>query len=453
MLPYSPLHHLLLADAGVPLVMTSGNVSDEPIAYRDEDALDRLAAIADLFLVHDRPDRDADRRLGAALGDRRRPPPHADAAALARVRARQRRAAGRGGAARARLRRGAEEHVLRRQGQARVGRPPRRRPLQLRDARVVPGGHRPLRAAVRGRAARSSRTTCTPATCRPHTRSSARASSTSACSTTTPTSRPAWPSTARRSRRSARSTTAPGYGTDGTVWGGELLYGDLRGFERVGHLHPVRMPGGEQAIREPWRMACAWLVEALGECPRVPAALAASVEPRRWEAVAELARGGLASPLTTSAGRLFDAVAALCGAAHARQLRGPGGGRARGGRRPRRARRLSPAVPVRRARRHARRCSRSRATSRRASRPRSCPRASTTRSPAPRRRACAEAAEHHGVDDGRAVGRRVPERAAAGAHLARALADAACACSCRSGCRRTTAASPTARRPSRPSLT
>ena len=55
MLPYSPLHHLLLADAGMPLVMTSGNVSDEPIAYRDEDALERLGAIADLFLLHDRP--------------------------------------------------------------------------------------------------------------------------------------------------------------------------------------------------------------------------------------------------------------------------------------------------------------------------------------------------------------------------------------------------------------
>jgi hydrogenase maturation protein HypF len=55
MLPYSPLHHLLLRDADGTLVMTSGNVSDEPIAYEDADALDRLAAIADLFLVHDRP--------------------------------------------------------------------------------------------------------------------------------------------------------------------------------------------------------------------------------------------------------------------------------------------------------------------------------------------------------------------------------------------------------------
>ena len=55
MLPYTPLHHLLLADAGCTLVLTSGNVSDEPIAYRDDDALERLAGIADAFLVHDRP--------------------------------------------------------------------------------------------------------------------------------------------------------------------------------------------------------------------------------------------------------------------------------------------------------------------------------------------------------------------------------------------------------------
>ena len=60
-------------------------------------------------------------------------------------------------------------------------------------------------------------------------------------------------------------------------------------------------------------MACAWLVEALGATPPVPAALTPLVEPRRWEQVAELAGSGVASPVTTSAGRLFDAVAALCG--------------------------------------------------------------------------------------------------------------------------------------------
>ena len=53
-----------------------------------------------------------------------------------------------------------------------------------------------------------------------------------------------------------------GYGTDGTIWGGEFLVGDYRGFRRAAHLRPVAMPGGEQAIREPWRMAAAYLVDA-----------------------------------------------------------------------------------------------------------------------------------------------------------------------------------------------
>ena len=55
-----------------------------------------------------------------------------------------------------------------------------------------------------------------------------------------------------------------GYGTDGTVWGGELLAGDLEGFARDGALWPVRMPGGDRAVRQPWRMACAWLIGGPG---------------------------------------------------------------------------------------------------------------------------------------------------------------------------------------------
>ena len=98
-----------------------------------------------------------------------------------------------------------------------------------------------------------------------------------------------------------------GYGSDGTVWGGELLVGDLVDFERAGHLWPVRLPGGDRAVRQPWRMACAWLIEAGWEGP-LP-----GPDPRRAEQVAELVRTGLSSPVTTSMGRLFDAVAALCG--------------------------------------------------------------------------------------------------------------------------------------------
>jgi hydrogenase maturation protein HypF len=81
-----------------------------------------------------------------------------------------------------------------------------------------------------------------------------------------------------------------GYGDDGTIWGGELLVGGLAGFERAGMLWPARLPGGEQAIREPWRMACAWLVAAEADGRGPPGPLARLVDAGRWREVAALAR-------------------------------------------------------------------------------------------------------------------------------------------------------------------
>jgi hydrogenase maturation protein HypF len=100
-----------------------------------------------------------------------------------------------------------------------------------------------------------------------------------------------------------------GLGTDGTLWGGELLLADLTSAQRVGQLAPVALPGGDAAVREPWRVALAWLHRALG-----PEAAAAH-GPRlgeRWPAVLSLVASGRA-PETSSVGRLFDAVAALLG--------------------------------------------------------------------------------------------------------------------------------------------
>jgi hydrogenase maturation protein HypF len=95
-----------------------------------------------------------------------------------------------------------------------------------------------------------------------------------------------------------------GYGSDGSVWGGEILVGDLHDFERAAHLWPVRLPGGDKAVEQPWRMAVSWLLAAGWEGP---------LPGPRAEPVAELVRTGVSSPWTTSMGRLFDAVAALCG--------------------------------------------------------------------------------------------------------------------------------------------
>ncbi|MGH8975702.1 MAG: Sua5/YciO/YrdC/YwlC family protein, partial [Acidimicrobiia bacterium] len=97
-----------------------------------------------------------------------------------------------------------------------------------------------------------------------------------------------------------------GWGPDGTIWGGELLVADLAGYQRVGHLVPVAMPGGTAAIKEPWRMAAAYLGDD------APAGLRARHD-ARWEAIVSMARTGTSSPLTSSAGRLFDAMAATLG--------------------------------------------------------------------------------------------------------------------------------------------
>ena len=108
------------------------------------------------------------------------------------------------------------------------------------------------------------------------------------------------------------SLDGTGYGTDGRIWGGEVLSrADPGGFERFAHLEYVPMPGGEAAIREPWRMALGAL-HAAGfdvESPEVLAFLGAKPEEAR--VLRRMIERELNTPLTSSCGRLFDAVAAV----------------------------------------------------------------------------------------------------------------------------------------------
>jgi hydrogenase maturation protein HypF len=100
-----------------------------------------------------------------------------------------------------------------------------------------------------------------------------------------------------------------GYGPDGAVWGGEFLVGDCRQFRRAAHLRYVPLPGGDQAVRQVWRMALAHLLDA-GESPSL---LDPRLDPAAVRVVARMIERGVNAPPTSSAGRLFDAVAALAG--------------------------------------------------------------------------------------------------------------------------------------------
>jgi hydrogenase maturation protein HypF len=303
LLPYTPLHHLLAGDAGTPLVLTSGNVSDEPIAYRDEDALKRLGTIADLFLVHDRPIHtrvdDSVARPGMIV---RRSRGHVPAALPLPVPAgRHLLACGAEQKSTFCLARGARawlsHHVgdltnvetLSSYGEG----------VELLERlfavapEVVAHDLHPDYLSTRFAHGRGVETI---AVQHHHAHLAA-------CLAEHGHAGPAV----------GAIYDGAGLGADGTVWGGELLAGDLGSADRAGHLWPVRLPGGDRAAREPWRMACAWLAEATGGPPPVPAALAGRVDPRAWRAVSEMVRTGIGSPLTSSAGRLFDAVAALCG--------------------------------------------------------------------------------------------------------------------------------------------
>ena len=310
MLPYSPLHHLLLADAGATLLMTSANVSDEPIAYRDEDALERLGGLADVFLLHDRPiqtrtDDSVVRVVDVAGRARtsfiRRSRGYVPASLTLP-----------GGTPGALLACGAElknTFCLAKGQRAWVG--PHVGDLE---------NYETLRSFVDGIEAFKELFAVEPTVVahdlHPEYLSTKFAMAYEGVELVGVQHHHAHMA-ACLAEHGEHGTAigaifdGTGYGTDGTVWGGEILCGDIGDFRRVGMLLPVPLPGGARAIRQPWRMACAWLA-AIGQTG-LPRVLRDRVPERSWRDVRTLVRTGFNSPMTSSVGRLFDAVAALCG--------------------------------------------------------------------------------------------------------------------------------------------
>ena len=104
-----------------------------------------------------------------------------------------------------------------------------------------------------------------------------------------------------------------GYGTDGSVWGGEFLLADYASFKRVAHLAPLPLPGGEQAIKNPWRMALSYLATCINDFEDLGLDVFEKRTLREKDMVVKLIRSRFNSPLTSSMGRFFDAVSALLG--------------------------------------------------------------------------------------------------------------------------------------------
>jgi len=310
LLPYAPLHQLLLAEAGVPLVMTSGNLSEEPIAFEDAEALSRLGSIADLFLLHDRP-------IASRCDD-----------SVARV------VAG--------------------------------RPLVMRRSRGwVP---RPVRTRHRfgrpvlGVGAQLKNTFCLArgdeATLGPHVGDLDNLETYAAYEAAVARLEaflalrpelvacdlhPLYLST-RYARERAAALGVPlvevqhhhahaaaamaehgldgpvlalcwdgtGLGTDGAAWGGELLLAEAGRFERLATFRPIPLAGGDRAVRHPWRVALAALLDAFDGAPpldRLP--LFAGVPADELAVVRRMLATGLNSPPAHGAGRAFDAAGAL----------------------------------------------------------------------------------------------------------------------------------------------
>jgi hydrogenase maturation protein HypF len=307
MLPYTPLHHLLLAEVGRPIVLTSGNVSDEPIAYQDAEALERLGGIADWFLVHDRPIHvRADDSVVRSFRGRELP--------LRRSRGFAPQPLG--------LPWPFPRHVLA------CGAELKHTFCLAKGAHVFVSHHvgdlenyETFRSFAEGvghfRRLFAVEPEVVAHDLHPEYLSTKYALELDGVELEGVQHHHAHVASCLADNGEPGPVIGVafdglGFGTDGTIWGGELLVADLEGFRRAGHLEMVPMPGGAAAIREPWRMAAAWLDAALGG--QVPERLAVvGRHLGRWERVVALARSGTASVATSSAGRLFDAVAAILG--------------------------------------------------------------------------------------------------------------------------------------------
>jgi|HubBroStandDraft_2_1064218.scaffolds.fasta_scaffold07990_4 hydrogenase maturation protein HypF len=308
-LPYTPLHHLLFQSGKFEsLVMTSGNLSEEPIAIDNEEAIRRLNQIADAFLVHDR---EIVRRCDDSV---------------------------------ARVTAGQPQKLRRSRGFVPV-------PVQLEketQAVLAVGGElKNTVCVVRGSEAFLSQHVGDLENLESYRFFEEAVQHLQRILETEPKViahdlHPDYFSTKWAQERTGVELVGvqhhhahvaacmaenhldgkvigialdgTGYGTDGAIWGGEVLVTDYAGFERAAHFEYVPLPGGAAAIHEPWRMAVSYLAKHFGkDVEKLGLPFLAEIDSRKLSVVLQMMEREINSPRTSSCGRLFDAVAALVG--------------------------------------------------------------------------------------------------------------------------------------------
>ena len=307
MLPYTPLHHLLFAHPDCPaaLVMTSGNISGEPICTSNQDALDRLTGIADLFVLHNRDivtrvDDSVVKKLAGAIRSLRRargyaPDPVHISQDLPEF-------IGCGGGLKSTfsLARGTSiypsQHIGDLFNTASLGFYVEsvenlRRLYEIEPVAAACDLHPDYLSS------HYARELGLPLYKVQHHHAHAAAV------------------------MAEHNLDGPvlaivldgtGYGADGTVWGGEVLKADLKSFTRLGHLEQLCLPGGDAAAEEPWRMGMSLLHQIRGEADEGDDYFP-SIDPASRKVLVQMLRSRFNTPLTSSCGRLFDGVAALLG--------------------------------------------------------------------------------------------------------------------------------------------
>lgn len=310
MLPYTPLHHLLIEAAGNrPLVMTSGNYSDEPIAASNADALAGLSSIADLFLLHDRPIHiRADDSVVVARNGHATPVRRSRGYVPAPVRLRRPLAPVLAVGAQLKntvcLVRGADAFLSQHVGDIEGVDTYEyfldtveqlKRLLDLTPDRVACDLH-PDYLSTRWAHLKSGLPVVGVQHHHAHVVS-------------------CMAEHGLEEKALGVAFDGTGYGLDGTIWGGEFLTVDERSFERAGHLPCLRLPGGDAAVRETWRTARAALRDTLGPeaLNQLDLPVWKTVERAKLDAVDRMLESGLNCPASSGCGRLFDAVAAIAG--------------------------------------------------------------------------------------------------------------------------------------------